>query len=79
MVQRRALTVTQEKYYFMGHWYPIGEVRKTLSSITEINEGNFKSEEDISSVIERMIKEKPTHFSLFSKEMYNLRFGFNRK
>jgi uncharacterized protein YabN with tetrapyrrole methylase and pyrophosphatase domain len=69
----------QEKYYFMGHWYLVKDVKNTLSSVTGIKEGHFKSEEDISSVIERMIKEKPSYFSAFSKEMHTLRFGTSKR
>ena len=65
------------KINFMGHWYPMEEIRSGLAKAMHLPEEDFDWDE-LPDAIEFIAKKSPTLFSAFSREMHNTRFGIKR-
>ena len=68
----------KDKYWFMGHWFPVNDVKEHLSKVSGISEDEWECEEDLSETIERMAKDKPSSYLQFFRSMHDLRFHGRR-
>lgn len=60
------------KYYFLGYWYPIKVMKEELLNLSN-KFVDLKNNQDFDIVLELLAKDDPQRFSILCRKLYEIR------